>query len=76
MKPKRKYTRRKVKAQSTEDIGALTVMESVVDSEPRQCYGPQCIELARDASKYCSDECGMKLATAYVLLRHYVLTHS
>ena len=32
------------------------------DDMPRQCYGPQCIEPARTGSKYCSDECGMKLA--------------
>ena len=32
-------------------------------NEPRQCYGPNCINSARYASKYCSDECGMKLAS-------------
>ncbi|XP_065205552.1 CXXC-type zinc finger protein 1-like [Planococcus citri] len=31
---------------------------------PRQCYGPECIKEARPSSKYCSDECGMKLAYA------------
>uniref|UniRef100_A0A1A7Y261 CXXC-type zinc finger protein 1 n=2 Tax=Iconisemion striatum TaxID=60296 RepID=A0A1A7Y261_9TELE len=29
----------------------------------RQCLGPTCIEPARSSSKYCSEECGMKLAT-------------
>lgn len=29
---------------------------------PRQCYGPGCVEAARYGSKYCSDECGLKLA--------------
>lgn len=29
----------------------------------RQCYGPQCTNLARSQDKYCSDECGFKLAT-------------
>ncbi|XP_013789159.2 CXXC-type zinc finger protein 1-like, partial [Limulus polyphemus] len=29
----------------------------------RQCYGPGCTNLARSCSKYCSDECGLKLAT-------------
>ncbi|XP_067015248.1 CXXC-type zinc finger protein 1 isoform X2 [Anabrus simplex] len=31
--------------------------------KPRQCYGPGCIQAARNGSKYCSDECGLKLAT-------------
>lgn len=28
----------------------------------RQCLGPGCVESARPNSKYCSDDCGMKLA--------------
>ncbi|XP_035377672.1 CXXC-type zinc finger protein 1a [Electrophorus electricus] len=28
----------------------------------RQCLGPSCVEAARPNSKYCSDDCGMKLA--------------
>ena len=32
---------------------------------PRQCYGPGCVEAARYGSKYCSDECGLKLANKY-----------
>ncbi|XP_063064811.1 CXXC-type zinc finger protein 1a isoform X2 [Engraulis encrasicolus] len=28
----------------------------------RQCLGPGCVEMARATSKYCSDDCGMKLA--------------
>lgn len=31
--------------------------------QPRQCYGPGCLTQSRPGSKYCSDECGMKLAT-------------
>ncbi|XP_075932519.1 CXXC-type zinc finger protein 1a [Anarhichas minor] len=29
----------------------------------RQCLGPGCVQLARTSSKYCSEDCGMKLAT-------------
>ncbi|CAG4931544.1 unnamed protein product [Parnassius apollo] len=35
-------------------------------SEPRQCYGPQCTKAAQYGSKYCSTECGMRLATARI----------
>ncbi|XP_035486526.1 CXXC-type zinc finger protein 1b isoform X2 [Scophthalmus maximus] len=28
----------------------------------RQCLGPTCVEVARPSSKYCSEDCGMKLA--------------
>lgn len=31
-------------------------------SPPKHCGGPGCIYQARPSSKYCSDECGMKLA--------------
>ncbi|XP_041713168.2 CXXC-type zinc finger protein 1-like [Coregonus clupeaformis] len=29
----------------------------------RQCLGPGCVEVSRAGSKYCSEDCGMKLAT-------------
>lgn len=32
----------------------------------RQCYGPACKMTARPQSRYCSDECGMKLATSRI----------
>ncbi|XP_035376515.1 CXXC-type zinc finger protein 1b isoform X1 [Electrophorus electricus] len=31
-------------------------------SDVRQCLGPNCIDAARPNSKYCSEDCGMKLA--------------
>lgn len=30
---------------------------------PRHCYGPGCVRSARFGSKYCSDQCGIALAT-------------
>lgn len=33
-----------------------------VDGAMRQCLGPGCVEQARVNSKYCSEDCGMKLA--------------
>uniref|UniRef100_A0A8C4QH11 CXXC-type zinc finger protein 1 n=1 Tax=Eptatretus burgeri TaxID=7764 RepID=A0A8C4QH11_EPTBU len=30
--------------------------------QPKQCLGPNCVQPARPTSKYCSVECGMKLA--------------
>uniref|UniRef100_T1IQM7 CXXC-type zinc finger protein 1 n=1 Tax=Strigamia maritima TaxID=126957 RepID=T1IQM7_STRMM len=33
------------------------------ETGPVQCYGPGCKMVARTGSKYCSDECGIKLAT-------------
>ena len=35
------------------------------------CYGPQCINASRPGSKYCSDQCGLKLATT----RIYQVSH-
>lgn len=32
----------------------------------RQCFGPQCTRPARPNSKYCGDECGLKLAEARI----------
>ncbi|KAF8789275.1 CXXC-type zinc finger protein 1 like protein [Argiope bruennichi] len=34
---------------------------------PRQCYGPECVRAARDNSKYCSDECGIRLGKNRIL---------
>lgn len=45
--------------------GAKDASTEVSDG-PRQCYGPGCTEVARKGSKYCSDECGLKLATSRI----------
>ncbi|XP_067683039.1 CXXC-type zinc finger protein 1-like [Haliotis asinina] len=36
------------------------------EEEARQCYGPGCTEAARSNSKYCSDDCGLKLAKSRI----------
>ncbi|GFQ66823.1 CXXC-type zinc finger protein 1 [Trichonephila clavata] len=33
----------------------------------RQCYGPECVMAARSNSKYCSDECGLRLGRNRIL---------
>ncbi|XP_025108087.1 CXXC-type zinc finger protein 1-like isoform X1 [Pomacea canaliculata] len=42
--------------QEKEEVG------EVEEDGPRQCFGPGCVQQAREGSKYCSDDCGMKLA--------------
>jgi len=37
--------------------------EDAVDLAPRQCYGMECINCARVGSKYCSDQCGLTVAS-------------
>lgn len=35
--------------------------------EPKQCYWYECLNVTRQGSKYCSDECGIRLATDRIL---------
>ena len=37
--------------------------DKVIDLTPRQCHGMDCINSARIGSKYCSDQCGLSLAS-------------
>ncbi|KAK2501946.1 hypothetical protein MC885_017118 [Smutsia gigantea] len=37
-------------------------------SSLRQCLGPHCVHSTRPGSKYCSDDCGMKLAAERIFL--------
>ncbi|XP_003742083.1 CXXC-type zinc finger protein 1 [Galendromus occidentalis] len=39
---------------------------STQTAEPQQCHGPKCVQSSRPNSKYCSDECGMKLAMSRI----------
>lgn len=38
----------------------------LLDQPPRHCHGPACLKQSIVGSKYCSDECGIKLATARI----------
>ncbi|XP_052283775.1 CXXC-type zinc finger protein 1-like isoform X2 [Dreissena polymorpha] len=42
------------------------IEEAGEDDTAKQCLGPGCVNHARQASKYCSDECGMKLAKSRI----------
>lgn len=66
--------RRMRRGRSVRDDEEYEEVAMETEEEPRQCYGPGCIEPSRQNSKYCSDECGLKLATKYVLLKVLPLT--
>jgi COMPASS component SPP1 len=55
--------RRKRGGDSDSDGETPATNVRLLSKAPRQCYGPACIQAAKQGSKYCSDECGMKLAT-------------
>jgi len=61
-KPKVKKSYRKRTGELWEDWSyAGEVSEE--DTGGNQCLGPKCTNETRPNSKYCSDECGLKLAT-------------
>ncbi|KAL5013580.1 hypothetical protein ScPMuIL_007850 [Solemya velum] len=68
-KQKRSY-KKKQKAKEKADSNKRKKQEfeeaEIEEDEARQCYGPGCIESAKSNSKYCSDECGMKLAKSRI----------
>ena len=41
----------------------LVWYDAQVDLTPRQCHGIDCVNTARVSSKYCSDQCGLSLAS-------------
>lgn len=67
-KPKSNRGRKPKEPKAKAPTGARRGRKSKESLEERegfvQCLGPQCIQSARPQSKYCSDECGLKLATS------------
>ncbi|XP_035500787.1 CXXC-type zinc finger protein 1 isoform X1 [Scophthalmus maximus] len=63
VKPRRHKAkqRHKERVRHSERAGEGGVKD--VGGAVRQCLGPGCVEPARTNSKYCSEDCGMKLAT-------------
>ncbi|XP_063792175.1 CXXC-type zinc finger protein 1 isoform X5 [Pseudophryne corroboree] len=57
-----KYKRHKQKQRHKDKAKHSERFESRDFSSLRQCLGPNCVQPARANSKYCSDDCGMKLA--------------
>ncbi|XP_035215389.1 CXXC-type zinc finger protein 1-like [Stegodyphus dumicola] len=49
------------------EINLPKIKQMATDNRSMQCYGPGCVKGARKHSKYCSDSCGMKLATNRIL---------
>uniref|UniRef100_A0A7N9AQ43 CXXC-type zinc finger protein 1 n=1 Tax=Mastacembelus armatus TaxID=205130 RepID=A0A7N9AQ43_9TELE len=60
---KKKESRRHKQKQKHKDRSRHSEKGDLRDSGGlRQCLGPSCVEAARPNSKYCSEDCGMKLA--------------
>ncbi|EFX66713.1 hypothetical protein DAPPUDRAFT_229353 [Daphnia pulex] len=62
------HRRRKRITSSTDSEGESEVEKSPARNKQKviHCYGPQCINASRPGSKYCSDQCGLKLATTRI----------
>uniref|UniRef100_A0A671WCC8 CXXC-type zinc finger protein 1 n=1 Tax=Sparus aurata TaxID=8175 RepID=A0A671WCC8_SPAAU len=60
---KKKESRRHKQKQKHKDKSKYSEKGELRDNTgQRQCLGPSCVEAARANSKYCSEDCGMKLA--------------
>ncbi|KAG7229671.1 hypothetical protein INR49_012715 [Caranx melampygus] len=60
---KKKESRRHKQKQKHKDKSRHSEKGELRDNRgQRQCLGPSCVEAARPNSKYCSEDCGMKLA--------------
>ncbi|KYO23989.1 CXXC-type zinc finger protein 1 isoform C [Alligator mississippiensis] len=61
-KKEEKYKRHKQKQKHRDRARHLERPDTKDPAALAQCLGPGCVQPARPASKYCSDQCGMKLA--------------
>uniref|UniRef100_A0A8C8SI62 CXXC-type zinc finger protein 1 n=1 Tax=Pelusios castaneus TaxID=367368 RepID=A0A8C8SI62_9SAUR len=61
-KKEEKYRRHKQKQKHRDRLRHTERPDAKDPASLHQCLGPGCIQPARTASKYCSEECGMKLA--------------
>ncbi|XP_043936320.1 CXXC-type zinc finger protein 1 isoform X1 [Protopterus annectens] len=61
-KKEEKYKRHKQKQKHKEKSKHVDRVEGKDSSSLQQCLGPGCVQAARSNSKYCSEDCGMKLA--------------
>ncbi|XP_045393838.1 CXXC-type zinc finger protein 1-like [Lemur catta] len=62
-KQKQKQMQKQKQKQKHIDLGKLEQKTHAKDpAPPPQCLGPGCVYPTRPGSKYCSDDCGMKLA--------------
>ncbi|CAJ0574505.1 unnamed protein product, partial [Mesorhabditis spiculigera] len=67
-----KYDPKEVRARALVEVNIATEKKIAArrprkrENTPHQCLGPECILTARENSKYCSDDCGMRLAEARI----------
>ena len=61
-----KVSKRRAKRQWTQQSSSSEGEGGDDSSEVTQCYGPLCTQPARPKSKYCSDACGIKLASTRI----------
>jgi len=65
---KRRHGRTNAGSSSSDEGDTAGVPAAHVDdSKPRQCHGQKCINSCRLGSNYCSDNCGIKLASMRIM---------